>query len=58
MRIYGENDRLIDAIVEVAWTTHARATPPSAIVDPIVGAAGSRGRPARWAWEVLRSPES
>jgi hypothetical protein len=37
MRIYGENDRLIDAIVEVAWTTHARATPPWAIVDPIVG---------------------
>jgi hypothetical protein len=23
MRIYGENDRLIDAIVEVAWTLHA-----------------------------------
>jgi hypothetical protein len=23
MRIYGEDDRLIDAIVEVAWTPHA-----------------------------------
>jgi hypothetical protein len=34
---------LIDAIVEVAWTTHARATPLLAIVDPIVGAAGCGG---------------
>jgi hypothetical protein len=41
MWIYGESDRLIDAMVEVAWMAHAHAAPPPTVFPRVRSARGN-----------------